>query len=205
MELNKTVNIKNRGTAEVGYTLPDTGVRRTWTPNEIKKNITINELEQLTYIPGGQKLLEKYLVVNDKEVCEYLGLHVEPEYFYDENTILTLLNTGTLDQLLDCLDFAPGGVLDLIKKISVDIKLNDVSKRKAIREKLGFDITRAIENVEYATSPDTDAQKEREATVEKGRRTTPIEETKNTGTGRRTAPVASKEKETKTPVYNRVK
>ena len=117
--LNKTVNVLNRGTAEVGYTLHDSGVRRNWMPNEIKKNMTVRELEQLTYIPGGLKLLQKYLVINDPDVCEYLGLETEPEYFYTEADVRTLLTTGTLDQLLDCLDFAPEGVIDLIKKLSI--------------------------------------------------------------------------------------
>ena len=100
--LNKTVNVLNRGTARVGYTLHDSGVRRSWMPNEVKKNMAVSELEQLTYIPGGLKLLKKYLVINDPDVCEYLGLETEPEYFYTEADVRTLLTTGTLDQLLDC-------------------------------------------------------------------------------------------------------
>lgn len=184
MDLQKRVNVKNRGIAEVGYTLPDSGVRRTWTPNEIKKGITVEELEQLTFVPGGLKLLEKYLVVNEQEVCEFLGLRVEPEYFYDEKTVLTLLTQGSLDQLYDCLEFAPGGVLELVKRISVEIQLNDVTKRNAIKEKLGFDITRAIDNVEYANTKDEQAKTTSE------RRSAPITEANDAAPeGRRTAPV----------------
>lgn len=186
MNLNEYINVKNRGTAEVGYALPDNGVRRTWTPGEVKKGITIAELEQLTFIPGGMKLLEKYLVVNDQEVCEYLGIKVEPEYFYDESTVLTLLEEGTLDQLYDCLDFAPGGVLDLIKKVAVEIKLNDVSKRQAIQNKLGFNISSAIENIEYASTPDTDAA------VVTERRSEPVKASAKADGGRRTTPVSEK-------------
>lgn len=184
MDLQKRVNVKNRGIAEVGYTLPDSGVRRTWTPNEVKKGITVEELEQLTFVPGGLKLLEKYLVVNEQEVCEFLGLRVEPEYFYDEKTVLTLLTQGSLDQLYDCLEFAPGGVLELVKRISVEIQLNDVTKRNAIKEKLGFDITRAIDNVEYANTKDEQAKTTSE------RRSAPITEVNDAAPeGRRTAPV----------------
>ena len=42
--LNRIVNVKNRGVGEVGYTLPDTGVRRTWAPGEIKKSIRTSYL-----------------------------------------------------------------------------------------------------------------------------------------------------------------
>ena len=184
--LNKTVNVKNRGTGEVGYTLPDTGVRRTWMPGEVKKSISVAELEQATYIPGGQKLMQKYLVINDKDVCDYLGIETEPEYFYGEDEIKILLKSGTLDQLLDCLDFAPTGVLDLVKKIAVETKLNDVQKRQAIKDKIGFDITAAISNVEYANTQET------EGSATKTRRAKPVVENENkdevTG-GRRSNPV----------------
>lgn len=187
--LNKTVNVLNRGTAEVGYTLHDSGVRRNWMPNEIKKNMAVSELEQLTYIPGGLKLLQKYLVINDPDVCEYLGLETEPEYFYTEADVRTLLTTGTLDQLLDCLDFAPGGVIDLIKKLSVEIRLNDVSKREAIKSAIGFDVTAAIANVEYANSDIAE-----EAAPKGKRRSTPVSKEEPKQSGRRSQPVETNSK-----------
>ena len=194
--LNRVVNVKNRGIGEVGYTLPDTGVRRTWTPGEIKKNMTVAELEQATYIPGGLKLMQKYLLINDQEVCEYLGLETEPEYFYGEEEVRTLLGHGTLDQLLDCLDFAPTGVIDLIKKIAVETKLNNVRKREAIKEKIGFDVSAAILNVEYANTQETEGT----ATTTRTRRAKPVgdSDTKEEATGRRSKPV-------ETPKYIRAK
>lgn len=192
MDLTKTVNVKNRSTATVAYTLPDTGVRRTWAPGEIKKGIEVNELEQLTYIPGGIVILQDYLLINDKEVCEYLSIQMEPEYFYSEAEVRTLLSKGTIEQFLDCLDFAPDGVLDLIKKLSVETKLNDVSKRAAIKEKLGLDVTAAISNADFSNAKDVE--------TEKKRRQAPIgEEAVSTPTGRRAEPVKA------TPTYNRVK
>ena len=193
--LNRVVNVKNRGIGEVGYTLPDTGVRRTWTPGEVKKSMTVTELEQVTYIPGGLKLMQKYLVINDPEVCEYLGLETEPEYFYGEEEVRTLLGHGTLDQLLDCLDFAPTGVIDLIKKIAVETKLNDVRKREAIKEKIGFDVSAAILNVEYANTQETEG-----TATTRTRRAKPVGDSdkKEETTGRRSKPV-------ETPKYTRVK
>lgn len=150
MDLQRTVNIKNRGVGRVVYTIQETGVRREFSPGETKKGITVRELEQLSYIPGGLKLLEKYLSINDNEVCEYLGIETELEYFYDEEAVKKLLVEGSLDQLKDCLDFAPTGVIDLTKKISLEIRLNDINKRLAIMEATGFDITRAIDNVDFS-------------------------------------------------------
>ena len=186
--LNKRVNVLNRSTGSAGYVLPDTGIHRNWEAGEIKKNISVAELEQATFVPGGRKLIQKYLVINDPEVCEYLGIETEPEYYYGEKEVTTLLNSGSLDQLLDCLDFAPGGVKELIKKIAVETKLNDVSKREAIKKATGFDITRAIENVEYANSDN----KEEEETHK--RRSTPVTAEATKSSGRRAA----------APTYKRV-
>lgn len=149
---NRRLNVKNRGTGNVSYNLPELGIYRDYTAGEIKKGISFNELEKLTYIPGGKKLIEKYLLINDQDVVEELGLHVEPEYYYDEQAVRALLVSGTIEQLLDCLDFAPEGVLDLVKKISIEIKLNDIAKREAIKDKLKFDITAALTNIEFANS-----------------------------------------------------
>jgi hypothetical protein len=55
------------------------------------------------------------------------------------------MKVGTLEQFLDCLDFAPESVLENIKDMAVSLPLNDVSKRNAIQEKLGFDVSKAIE------------------------------------------------------------
>ena len=53
--------------------------------------------------------------------------------------------TGTLDQFLDCLDFAPSVTKEIIKEMAVDLPLNDMEKRQAIQDKLNFNVTKAIE------------------------------------------------------------
>lgn len=150
--------VKNRSTGTVFYNIPDLMIRRSFAPGEIKRDmITGNELEHLTFIPGGEKLIKKYLVLS-KDVIEALGLDIEPEYFYEESDVIELLNTGSYEQFLDCLDFAPSGVIDLIKKYAVDNQLNDMRKRQAIKDVTGFDISRAIENVKYANGKDEEVE-----------------------------------------------
>lgn len=187
--MEKEVKVKNRGTGDVGYTLLEGNIRRNWTPGEIK-TIPADELVQASYIPGGLKLMQKYLIINDEELCEKIGIVIEPEYYYDENEIKTLLVSGSLEQLLDCLDFAPGGVLDIIKKVSVEIRLNDLNKREAIKKKLGFDITKAIENIDYSKENTSEDEQT------KSRRANPISSVTN-NSQRRTEAV-------KTPNYKRV-
>ena len=59
-----------------------------------------------------------------------------------------LLLNGSLDAFLDALDFAPIGVIDLIKTLSVQLPLTDLNKRRALKEKTGFDVDRALVHME---------------------------------------------------------
>jgi hypothetical protein len=63
------------------------------------------------------------------------------------------MKTGSLDEFLDCLDFAPEGVKDLIKNLSVELPLNDVAKREAIFNKLGFNVDNAIRIKRESSEP----------------------------------------------------
>lgn len=162
---NKKFTVKSRSTGGVSYKIPDLRINREFTAGEVKRDIISGaELEHLTYIPGGLKLLEKYLVI-PKEAAEGLGLKVEPEYFYTEKDVVELLKNGSYEQFLDCLDFAPGGVLDLVKKNAVDMKLNDMRKREAIKSVLGFDVTRAIDNTEYSKGKDDGVEEQKSRRV----------------------------------------
>ena len=71
---------------------------------------------------------------------------VEPEYNYSEEDVKKLILTGSLDSFLDALDFAPAGVLDMIKDFSVSLPMADMNKMQAMQEKLGFNVRLAIEN-----------------------------------------------------------
>lgn len=181
IENDKIIKVTNRDNGHVGYTIPDlNNLTRTFAANETKE-ISMNELRKLSYIPGGKVLLRDYLVLNNQEAIEELLNKVEPEYFYTEEDIKNLLLNGSLDALKDCIDYAPIGTLDLLKKVAVELPLNDVAKRKAILEMTGFSIDSAImvneetkedKNIEPVTRRVNTAQK----TIEKevvttGRRT----------------------------------
>lgn len=144
------IRVANRDSGIVTYSLPELGVKRRFQPRE-EKEVPFGELEALSYIRGGQAVLKDYLVIKNEEALKELLPHVEPEYFYSKEEVEKLLTEGTMDQFLDCLDFAPQGVLELIKESAVNLPLNDVAKRDAIKEKIGFDVTKAIEikNTKY--------------------------------------------------------
>lgn len=165
---NKLIEVRNRDAGSVGYIIPDQGIRRTFSPGETKK-IALEELQALQYVPGGEFTLKHLLMVNDKDALSALNMETEPEYFYTEKEVRELLSTGTLDQLKDCLDFAPEGVIDLIKKIAVDTKLPDTLKREAIEKKTGFSINNAI-----MVNQVMDAEEEVKEEPKTTRRATPI-------------------------------
>lgn len=144
---NKLCHIKNRSASVVVYTIPEIGVRRSFAPGETKK-IGYEELEKLTYQPGGINILTRFLQIVENQTIKDMGMNVEPEYFMNERDVYNLVKAGSLDEFLDALDFAPNGVIDLIKKASVDLPLLDISKRKALKEKTGFDVDAALKHIE---------------------------------------------------------
>ena len=142
-----TCLVKNRGAGHVSYKIPEDGIRRSFAPGETKE-ITYQELEKLTFQPGGLMILANYLQIIEQDVVKKMGIPTEPEYFMSERDVAALIKTGSLDAFLDALDFAPVGVIDLIKKMSIDIPLMDMTKRKALKEKTGFDVEAALKHNE---------------------------------------------------------
>lgn len=145
MSENKTYNVKNRSAGSVVYSIPEIGIRREFAPGETKK-ISFEELEKLTFIPGGKYLMAEYLQIAEPAVNAELNIKTEPEYNMSEADIIELIKTGSLDAWLDALDFAPVGVMDLIKKLSVSVPLTDTQKIEALKKATGFDVAKAIEN-----------------------------------------------------------
>lgn len=174
-------NVKNRSSSVVVYRIPETNLRREFQPGETKK-IPFGELEKLTYQPGGHALLEEFLQIVDEAVTNNLNVRREVEYDMSEVQIRDLLTRGSLDAFLDALDFAPMGVIDLIKTMSVSLPLEDYNKRKALLEKTGFDVDKAVANLQAEKAEEKAAATEAAAAPAE-RRVKPA-----TQTGRRTAP-----------------
>lgn len=183
----KIVRVTNRDNGHVGYRIPDmNNLVRDFSANETK-NITVEELKKLAYISGGPTLIRDYLIIDDADVVKEVLGEVEPEYYYTEDDVKNLLLTGSLDALKDCLEFAPKGTIDLVKKLAIEMPLNDIAKRKAILEMTGFNVDAAIMVNEETKEESNDTQRVR-------RISEPVkEEVKSTG--RRTAaPTVSESK-----------
>ena len=148
-----TCLVKNRGAGHVSYKIPEDGIRRSFAPGETKE-ISYAELEKLTFQPGGMVILTNYLQIMEQDALKSFGIHTEPEYHMSETDVANLIKTGTLDAFLDALDFAPVSVVELIKKLSIDIPLMDMNKRKALKEKTGFDVDAALRHIQEEKEDD---------------------------------------------------
>jgi hypothetical protein len=177
MNSDRILDVKNRSSSMVVYKIIEDNIRREFAPGETKK-IKYSELEKLSYQSGGLELMAGYLQITEQEATQELNIKTEPEYYMNEEQVIDLLKNGSLDQFLDALDFAPVGVIDLIKQYAVSLPLENTGKRKALKEKTGFDVDKALVHIEEEKR-DTEAVEEeapvrrvKPETKSEGRRTT---------------------------------
>lgn len=166
------MKVRNRSASVVGYRVPDLNVRRRFVPGEVKE-IPVEELQQLLYQTGGRELLTHYLQVSKDEIKQLDMIEQEREYFYTDDQIKQVILHDSYDKFLDVLDFAPEGVINLIKKYALELPMTDLYKIKALQEKTGFDVTRALEN-----SINEDAELEVAPTRKRRVEDTPVVESK---------------------------
>lgn len=178
-------SVKNRSASMVIYSIPEDGIRREFAPSETKI-ISKEELDKLTYQAGGRELMANFLQIQNAELREELGIHTEPEYDYSEEQIVDLILKGSLDAFLDCLDFAPIGIIDLIKEMAVLLPMTDMRKAEALKEKTGFDLAVALRNKEAEEAEDKEGKEPESAPVRRVQTTT--------APSRRTEPLTTEEK-----------
>ena len=150
-DMKQLINVTNRTPGMVVYKIPEHGIRREFYPKETKK-IPYEELVWLSYIAGGRAIMQDCLLIEEPQATQDLNIHTEPEYFMNEQEVIDMLLQGSLDQLLDALDFAPVGVIEIIKAQAVSLPIYDMQKREAIYKATGFNVNAAIEN----SKPDED-------------------------------------------------
>lgn len=174
--MEQICNVKNRSGSHVVYSIPEAGVRRSFAPGETKK-ISYEELEKLTYQRGGMELLTRFLQIQDEATVHSFNMRVEPEYYMNEQQVAQILAVGSLDQFLDLLDFAPDGVIDLVKRMAISMPLMDMNKRDALKKKTGLDVDKALANIkaekedDKPTIDDEPKQRRVKPDVPEGRRT----------------------------------
>lgn len=158
MDRDSICIVKNRSAGIVVYRIPELNIRREFQPGQPMR-ISYGELERLTYQPGGRMLMTDFLQIDKEEATSELGIKREPEYNMSEQDVINLIQEGSMDAFLDALDFAPVGVIDLIKDYAVRLPMIDTTKREALLKKTGFDVSKALEMIApevEETAPATD-------------------------------------------------
>ena len=126
-------------------------------------------------------------MIKDTDALSALNMaDVEPEYHYTEEDVRALIHQGSLDQLEDSLNFAPEGVINLIKDIAVKEEVSDIRKRDLIYKKTGFNVNNAI-NVNHIMEDDSqseteEAPKRKEAHINAAAETVSDKVTRKAGT-----------------------
>ena len=159
MNKKKVYNVKNRSASTVVIRVPEKGIRKEFAPGETLR-MTFEELEMVSFQAGGRELMANFLQIMEDEVNDELNISREAEYYMSEQQIVDLLKTGSIEQFEDCLDFAPIGVLDLIKKFAVEIPLTDTIKMERLLEKTGFDTSKAIANAKAEKTVETSKEED---------------------------------------------
>jgi len=159
MNNDRKIPVINRTKGRLGYKIDTLRVSRHWLNTGDVLYISINELIELTTVPGGLKLLEKYLLIEDEEAITLIyGRELEPEYKYSEKEIEFLLYEGTDAQLLDCLDYAPQGVLKIIRAKATNKLPNTTVKVMAINQKLAINLSSMNINNQEEVAPEVEVE-----------------------------------------------
>ena len=188
MDTNKKVQVRNRSNRVVIYHVDDMHVRREFAPGETKM-IPVDELMALSQKAGGAYIIRNSLFIQDAPTVKEMPMKVEPEYYLDDKGVIDLLKNGSVDALLDCLDFAPGGVIELVKKYAVDLPITDTRKIKAIQEKTGFKVDLALKHKEELAAEAAEAAGQTDSGMEvKAAPTRRVQPAAEEHTGRRTTP-----------------
>ena len=173
--MEEKIKVTNRFNGSIGYRIKDlNNLQRIFAPGETKE-ITMEELRKLSWERGGNTLIKDYLIIEDKDALKEIIGTPEPEYFYTEEDVKDLLSNKSLDALKDCLDFAPQGTIDLVKKVAVELPLNDIAKRKAILDMTGFNVTSAIMIEEETKEENTSINKVRRLDKKENEKEKPVE------------------------------
>lgn len=140
------VTVENMVGHDVSYIITSLGIRRKLMPG-VPFQVKAQELRALFAEPGGEVLLRNYLRVGNKNLQREFGVPADQvEYNWTVKDVDDVLLNKPEEYLLDALDFAPEGIIDLIEKRAIELELPNMNKRKAIMNKTGVNITKSIEN-----------------------------------------------------------
>lgn len=155
------MKVINRSDGNVVYSLPELNIRRVFVPGE-SKDLSEQELNALWQIDGGASLLRNELMVQDEEWVNKMMPHAPIEYFWLVDDVDKCVLKDSLELFKETLEYAPTGVIDLIKARAWQLPMTDLNKMEALKQKTGFDTLKAIEVMKKPEGTAPTAQKPKE-------------------------------------------
>lgn len=139
------VQVSNMTDHEIGYSLTS-GVKRYIRPG-VSIAVSAKELRDLRAESGGEAMIHDFLRIENKSMRKEFGIDDDLiEYDWTQKDVDDVLLNKEIDYLLDALDYAPAGIVDMIKTRAIELEIPNMNKRKAIQDKTGVNITSCIEN-----------------------------------------------------------
>ena len=174
------VRIRNLTAFPAVYVTPSTHIRRELPPHG-SMEVTAGELREASYDHGCIEMFRNYVQICNKELAVEFGVPEDMvEYHWSAKDIDdALLKPELYDAFLDALDFGPDGIKDSLVQRAVELEIPDVRRREAIKNVLGQDVTRMIEN-KHLIQANNDTQEEETPT--KTRRATKTTKTRRAKT-----------------------
>lgn len=154
------MKVYNRSDSNITYTLPELNTRRVFALGECK-DLDAKELEALWQMDGGMTIIKDYLVIDDKDWVAQHWDDAPIEYFWKADDVKKCLIEDSLELFRETLDYAPQGVIDLIKMLAWQLPITDLNKVEAIKQATGFDTLAAIDVMSAATPRAAAPKKER--------------------------------------------
>lgn len=160
------MKVMNRSTGSAVYSLPELNIRRVFNVGEIKE-IKEEEILLLYNSNAGRAMLKHVLQVQNKEfIREHIWPEAPIEYFWTIDDIKKCMLEESPELFADTLDFAPEGVIDIIKDLAWRGPLNDLSKCEVLKKKFGFDPI-AAHNIMTKKLPDEPEQPKKQGRLRK--------------------------------------
>jgi hypothetical protein len=101
-------------------------------------------------------------LVEDKDWVNKNMPNAPIEYFWTTTEIEKCLKEDSVEIFSETLDYAPRGVVDLIKQVAWQLPITDLNKIDVIQQKLGFNVQAAMAVMSTRTAATaTPAKKER--------------------------------------------
>lgn len=175
------VAVENMTSHRCGYAL-DNGTRRRFAPHA-RMTVPAEEIRQAVYEHGNYIFVNE-LRVTDKDLATEIGVPEDMvEYYWTEDDIKEALTEKPIEEFLDAVDFGPEGVKEEMATLAVEMEISDNSRREALQEATGKNITAQIENKHaYDTKEEKEETKKSTASTTRKRRTSTTKSTTSKST-----------------------